>query len=194
MKKSTKRIIIINLIAMAAVIVATPMIVLNWLDSYTQHGKAIEVPNVCGLSLDEGAKQLSDKTLGYEIVDYKYNKDAGENEILEQRPAGAEKVKSGRKIQLTLNSSKEPTMKLPDVIDNCSLREAEARLRAAGFKLTENITINGEKDWVYSVLMGKDTLKSGIEIPLGSTLTIIIGSGDEVEKVDSVLVDDSWFE
>ena len=85
-------------------------------------------------------------------------------------------------------------MKLPDVIDNCSLREAEARLRAAGFKLTENITINGEKDWVYSVLMGKDTLKSGVEIPLGSTLTIIIGSGDEVEKRDSVLVDDSWFE
>ncbi len=194
MKKSTKKIILINLAAMLVVVLAAPLLTLNWLDSYTMHGKAIEVPNVCGLTLDEGAKRLGDKTLGYEIVDYKYQKDAAENEILEQRPAGLSKVKKGRKIHLTLASSKEPTMALPDVIDNCSLREAEARLRAAGFKLTENITIKGEKDWVYSIMMGKDTLRSGAQVALGSTLTIVIGSGNEEEKEESVIVDDSWFE
>ena len=194
MKKSTKKIILINLAAILVVVLAAPLLTLNWLDSYTMHGKAIEVPNVCGLTLDEGAKRLGDKTLGYEIVDYKYQKDAAENEILEQRPAGLSKVKKGRKIHLTLASSKEPTMALPDVIDNCSLREAEARLRAAGFKLTENITIKGEKDWVYSIMMGKDTLRSGAQVALGSTLTIVIGSGNEEEKEESVIVDDSWFE
>jgi beta-lactam-binding protein with PASTA domain len=194
MKKSTKRIILINLAAMIAVIVAAPLLTLNWLDSYTMHGKAIEVPDICGLTLDEGAKRLSDKLLGYEIVDYKYQKDAAENEILEQRPAGLSKVKKGRKIQLTLASNKEPTMALPDVIDNCSLREAEARLRAAGFKLTEHVTIKGEKDWVYSIMAGKDTLRSGAQVALGSTLTIVIGSGNEEEAEESVIVDDSWFE
>ena len=194
MKKRTKRIIILNLIAMVAVVVTIPFAVLAWLDDYTLHGKVIEVPNVCGQSLDAGAQLLNEKLLGYEIVDYKYQKGAAENEILEQRPAGAAKVKKGRKIQLTLNSGKEPTMQLPDVIDNCSLREAEARLRAAGFKLTEHITVAGEKDWVYSVIRGKDTLKTAAQVPLGSTLTLVIGSGDEKEKVDDVLVDDSWFE
>lgn len=179
---------------MAAVVVAVPFAVLAWLDDYTLHGKVIEVPNVCGKSLDAGAKLLNDKFLGYEIVDYKYQKGAGENEILEQRPSGAAKVKKGRKIQLTLNSGKEPTISLPDVIDNCSLREAEARLRAAGFKLTEHVTVAGEKDWVYSVIMGEDTLKSAAEVPLGSTLTLVIGSGDEAESADTILVDDSWFE
>ena len=179
---------------MAAVIVAIPFVVLSWLDDYTLHGKVIEVPNVCGKSLDEGAKLLSEQFLGYEIVDYKYQKGAAENEILEQRPAGTSKVKKDRKIQLTLNSGKEPTMLLPDVIDNCSLREAEARLRAAGFKLTEHVTVAGEKDWVYSVMKGKDTLKTAAQVPLGSTLTIVIGSGDEKESVEDVLVDDSWFE
>ena len=192
--KRTLKIILINILAMAAVAVAVPFAVLAWLDDYTLHGKAIEVPNVCGRTLDEGAKMLGDKTLGYEIVDYKYLKGAAENEILEQRPAGLSKVKKGRKIQLTLNSGKEPTISLPDVVDNCSLREAVARLRAAGFKLTEHVTVAGEKDWVYSVMMGKDTLKSSSEIPLGSTLTLVIGSGDAVENADSVLVDDSWFE
>ena len=192
--KRTLKIILINILAMAAVAVAIPFAVLAWLDDYTLHGKAIEVPNVCGRTLDEGAKILGDKTLGYEIVDYKYLKGAAENEILEQRPTGLSKVKKGRKIQLTLNSGKEPTISLPDVVDNCSLREAVARLRAAGFKLTEHVTVAGEKDWVYSVMMGKDTLKSSSEIPLGSTLTLVIGSGDAVENADSVLVDDSWFE
>lgn len=179
---------------MIILIVAVPFFVLNWLDDYTMHGHVIEVPDVCGMSLDAGAKCLNDKMLGYEIVDYKYQKGADENEILEQRPAALGKVKKGRKIHLTLNSNKEPTMALPDVIDNCSLREAEARLRAAGFKLTEHVTVAGEKDWVYFVIMGTDTLKTGSQIPLGTTLTIVIGSGDEVEQADSVLVDDSWFE
>ena len=179
---------------MVTVIVAIPFAVLSWLDDYTLHGKVIEVPNVCGQSLDAGAQLLNDKLLGYEIVDYKYQKGAAENEILEQRPVGASKVKKGRKIQLTLNSGKEPTMLLPDVIDNCSLREAEARLRAAGFKLTEHVTVAGEEDWVYSVIRGKDTLKTGAQVPLGSTLTLVIGSGDQKENADSILVDDSWFE
>ncbi|MBR5277311.1 MAG: PASTA domain-containing protein [Bacteroidaceae bacterium] len=194
MKKRTKRIILINFIAMALVVVATPFVVLNWLDSYTLHGRTIEVPNICGMSIDEGAERLKKSSLGYEIVDYKYQKGAAENEILEQRPVGASRVKKDRKIHLTLNSNKEPTMALPDVVDNCSLREAVARLRAAGFKLTPHDTISGEKDWVYSVKMGEDTLRNGAHIAIGSTLTLVVGSGKEVEAVDSVLVEESWFE
>ena len=194
MKKKTRNIILINLIAMAIVVVATPFVVLNWLDSYTLHGKAIEVPNVCGKTLDEGAFALQEQMLGYEIVDYKYQKGAKENEILEQRPAANAKVKKDRKIMLTLNSNKEPTIALPDVADNCSLREAVARLRAAGFKLTEHDTIKGEKDWVYSVMKDEDTIRNGEQIAIGSTLTLVIGSGAEEEHADSVVVEDSWFE
>ena len=194
MKKKTRNIIRINLIAMAIVVVATPFVVLNWLDSYTLHGKAIEVPNVCGKTLDEGAFALQEQMLGYEIVDYKYQKGAKENEILEQRPAANAKVKKDRKIMLTLNSNKEPTIALPDVADNCSLREAVARLRAAGFKVTEHDTIKGEKDWVYSVMKDEDTIRNGEQIAIGSTLTLVIGSGAEEEHADSVVVEDSWFE
>ena len=83
MKAKTKKTILFNFTAMIAVIIATPLLVLNWLDSYTLHGKAIEVPTVCGMSLDEGARRLSEKTLGYEIVDYKYKKGAVENEVVD---------------------------------------------------------------------------------------------------------------
>ena len=68
---------------MAVVVVATPFVVLNWLDSYTLHGKAIEVPNVCGMSIDEGAERLKKSSLGYEIVDYKYQRDCRHNRTQE---------------------------------------------------------------------------------------------------------------
>ena len=177
MKKSTKRIILINLAAMIAVIVAAPLLTLNWLDSYTMHGKAIEVPDICGLTLDEGAKRLGDKRLGYEIVDYKYQKDAAENEILEQRPAGLSKVKKGRKIQLTLASNKAPTMALPDVIDNCSLREAEMKLKNLGFKIGVHELVPGDQDWVFGVKVKGRSVSSGTRVPAGSAVTLVVGEG-----------------
>ena len=60
--------------------------------------------------------------------------------------------------------------------------------------MTPHDTITGEKDWVYSVKMGEDTLRNGELIAIGTTLTLVIGSGDEKEEADSVVVEDSWFE
>ena len=193
-KKRTVKMVVINLLAMLATIIIIPAIVLAWLDSYTNHGESCRVPDICGMQLDEAKEVLRKQNLDLEIVDYKYKKGAAENEIVEQRPVANAFVKEGRKIMLVMSSVSKPMVTLPSVTDNCSLREAEARLRAAGFKLTEHVTIKGEKDWVYSILAGKDTLRSGAQVALGSTLTIVIGSGNEEEKEESVIVDDSWFE
>ena len=60
--------------------------------------------------------------------------------------------------------------------------------------MTPHDTITGEKDWVYSVKMGEDTLRNGEQVAIGTTLTLVIGSGDEKEEADSIVVEDSWFE
>ena len=192
MKRSV-RIVIINLSAMLALLIALPFIALSWLDSYTLHGETIEVPDICGMQLEDAASLLRSKKLDFEIIDYKYVKGAEDNEVLEQRPVAAARVKEGRKIEITMSSSHEPMQVIPPVIDNCSLREAQARLRASGFKLGENVYVSGEKDWVYSLICGKDSLRNGMQIPVGSTVVLVIGSGDE--GVDSeVIVDEPWFE
>ena len=97
-------------------------------------------------------------------------------------------------MQLTLSSSKEPMQSLPDVADNSSLREAEARLLAAGFRLNPVVRVPGEADWVYSVLMGKDTIKNGSQVPMGAAITLLVGSGEEKVVEDTVIVDNDWFE
>ena len=192
--KSGVKVIIINLLAMLAVLVALPFIALSWLDSYTLHGVTIDVPNICGMQLEEATSLLREKKLDFEIIDYKYVKGAQDNEVLEQRPTAASKVKEGRRIELTMSSSHEPVQVIPPVIDNSSLREAQARLRASGFKLGENVYVSGEKDWVYSLLLGKDTLRNGMQIPVGSTVVLVIGSGDDEGDNSEVVVDEPWFE
>ena len=57
----------------------------------------------------------------------------------------------GRTIYLTVTTSKVPLVKLPDLIDNSSLRQAEAKLKAMGFKLTEPEYVSGEQDWIYGI-------------------------------------------
>ena len=192
--KSVIKIILINLAAMCAVVFIICYAVFAWLDSYTLHGQVIDVPAVCGMHIDDASEALRNADLDYEVVDYKYKKGAAENEVVEQHPLRGAQVKKGRRIQLTLNSANEPMQNLPDIVDNCSLREAEARLRAAGFKLTEGVRVPGETDWVYSVLMGADTLKNGAKVPMGATLTLVVGSGEEPVVVDEPVMEDSWFE
>ena len=193
-RKKNMRLVLVNLVAMLIVVIAIPFVALSWLDSYTLHGETIEVPNICGIQLKEASSLLREKSLDFEIVDYKYVKGAKDDEVLEQRPVAASRVKEGRKIELTMSSSHEPMQVIPPVVDNSSLREAQARLRASGFKLGENVYIPGEKDWVYSLLCGKDTLRNGMQIPMGSTVVLVIGGGDEEENEGDIVVDENWFE
>ena len=92
-------------------------------------------------------------------------------------------------------------------IYNSSMRQAQARLLAAGFKLSENEHIAGEKDWVYGVKYKGRTLTNGEKVPVGATLTLIVGDGGELpQEGDSTAVeattptsskdsaaDESWF-
>ena len=83
-------------------------------------------------------------------------------------------------MYLTVCTHRTPTRVIPDVIDNSSLREAQARILAAGFQLTENAYIAGEKDWVYGVRYRGKTLRPGAKVPVGAALTLVVG-GDEAD-------------
>jgi hypothetical protein len=100
-------------------------------------------------------------------------------------------VKSGRIIYLTVNALKTPTITLPDIIDNSSLREAMAKLTAMGFKLAMPQFVPGEKDWVYGVLVGGKSVVTGSKISVEDSLVIQVGNGmrdasDSVNYIDPI--------
>ena len=196
----------LNLIAMPCFVVAVILGVLHWLDTYTHHGESIIVPNVNGLPLKQAEIEFDKKNLKFMVVDSNYLKGMLAGAILDQNPAGGAKVKKGRTIYLTINTDEVPKIAIPDIIDNSSYRQAEARLRSLGFKLTEPEFIEGEKDWIYGVKYNGKELTSGEKIPREAVLTLCVGDdkleGDSLQtdslfletgKDNKPIVDESWF-
>lgn len=187
--------LLINLVAMAVVVVAAVLITFRWIDSYTEHGIAISVPDITGMQEQEAIDALARHELVGVMSDHIYVKGVAAGEVTAQRPVADAKVKRGRKIYLTVNSGNHPMIAIPDIIENCSLREAESRLRAAGFKLAPHDTIPGDLDWVYAVRYNERELQNYEQIPQGAELTIVVGGGGalENENKEEPIVEDGWF-
>lgn len=182
--------------------------VLKGLDIYTRHGEAVVVPNVKGMGVAEAERLFANQGLTGVVSDSSYVKNLPAGCILDYNPAAGQKVKQGRTIYLTINTLSIPLHVVPDVADNSSMRQAQARLLASGFKLNENELVPGEKDWVYGVKYKGRLLAKDEQVPQGSTLTLLVGDGGELpQEGDSIDVegnapasatedpatDDSWF-
>jgi beta-lactam-binding protein with PASTA domain len=182
----------VNIIGMVVAVFLLIFIVIEGLSLYTHHGDVVEVPDVKGLSLDEARLMLKNHGLDGVVVDSSYVKTMPAGCVLELLPAAGQTVKEGRVIYLTVNTGTAPLYVIPDVADNSSARQARARMIAAGFKLTEDEHISGERDWVYGVKYNGRELRHGEKVPVGATLTLLVGNGGSLPvESDSLDVDDS---
>ena len=180
-----------NLAAMVAVVVLLAFGFKAAIGFNTHHGESIAVPKLIHKNSADAEHILNELGLTMEVTDTGYVKTLPPGCILEQSPAPGECVKSGHVIAVTVNAASSPTITLPDVIDNCSLREAMAKLTAMGFKLGQPEFIAGEKDWVYGILVKGRHVTSCDKIPVDDVLIIQAGNGmrsadDSVNYVDPV--------
>lgn len=196
-----------NLWAMALVSVALVWGVFKWLDIYTRHDVSVTVPEVKGMLLPEAQQLLEKHSLKPIISDSTYSPSQPGGMVLDMNPTQGAVVKEGRAVYLTVNTNRPPMRIIPNLIDNSSLRQAEAKLLAMGFKLGENDSIEGEKDWIYGIKYKGAHLQNGDEVPIGATLVLEVGSGEyamgfgedslqtrDISVDEATLVDDSWFE
>lgn len=203
----------LNLLAMVVVLFGVLFGVLQWLDHYTRHGEAVVVPDVKGMRVVQAEALFRNRGLSCQVVDSSYRKDLTPGCIIDYTPVAGQKVKEGRVIYLTINTLSIPPKQIPDVADNSSLRQAEARLLASGFKLAGIDTVRGEPDWVYGVKYEGRLLNRGEAVPTGAALVLVVGNGDgggfpllnDSLAIDSSAVkpatimpeetkdDDSWF-
>ena len=177
-----------NLLAMLVVVILLGIGVRFGIDAYTHHGESIAIPDIRHKNWADAEKILENAGLQIEVSDTGYVKTLPPDCILEQSPAPGELVKSGHVIYVTVNASSTPSLALPDVIDNSSLREAMAKLTAMGFKLGAPQFIPGEQDWVYGILVNGRHVVAGDRIPVGATLIIQVGNGqrDASDSIDMV--------
>lgn len=187
-KKVCSRFLLLNLLAMAVVVLLLCLGVGYGLDFYTHHGEGIEVPELKGMRYDKAYMMLQEKGLNIVVSDSGYNKTLPADCILAQTPGRGQKVKQGHTIYVTVNSPSSPTFAIPDIVDNSSIREAEAKLTAMGFRLAPTQYVTGEKDWVYGIQCRGRRVSNGDRVPIDYPLTLMVGSGtyDESSDVDYV--------
>lgn len=182
-----------NLAAMAVVVGVLFAGVKYGLDIYTHHGEAILVPNLRQKSIKEAEQLLAHLGMEMVVSDTGYVKALPPDCVLEQSIEPGERVKSGHVIYLVINSSNTPTLTLPDIIDNSSLREAMAKLTSMGFKLSQPKFIPGEKDWVYDVQVNGKSVAAGDKVSVEEALVIVAGNG-RLSAADSlnIIEDDGY--
>lgn len=197
-----------NLLAMVVAAIALIVGSFIWLGHYTRHDVSVTVPDVMGLQYNEAKALLAEHKLVAVISDSTYNTSRPGGIVLDMTPVKGSVVKDGRMVYLTINTSRPPMRIIPNLIDNSSLREAEAKLLAMGFKLTPNDSVPGEADWIYGIKHKGAYIENGDELPIGSTLTLEVGSGEydmnmgfeedssvvDVSDQEATVIDDSWFE
>lgn len=188
--KLASRYLLIHLIAMVVVVILLCFGIKYGLDYYTHHGEGIIVPQVKGLDYSKARLMLEEEGLVILVSDSGYNKTLPANCILAQTPGSGMKVKQGHIVYVTVNSPSSPTFAIPDIVDNSSVREAEAKLMAMGFQLLPAQKVHGERDWVYGILSRGRRVSNGDRVPIDYPLTLLVGNGslgetDDYEYVES---------
>lgn len=167
-----------NLIAMLLVGIALCEGLWIWMERYTMHGESVEVPELKGMNINDAEYALANLELLAVVVDSAYVRTQPAGIVLEQKPAPDCRVKPGREIYLTVNQRQTPTNTIPDIAGNCSRREAEARLRALGFKIGPMELVPGDPDWVIALKVGGREVYSGERVPCDAPVVLVVGNSE----------------
>lgn len=147
------------------------------LNTYTNHGEKITVPNIKKKNIKAAKKELMKQGLKILVSDTLYLKNLPAGIVLEQIPSPGRVVKPGRIIYVVVNAGRSAEKKIPDVIDNSSAREAKAKLLAEGFKRVDIQYIAGEKEWLYGIKCNNKSIKNGDMVSIEAHLILLVGDG-----------------
>ena len=173
-----------NLIAMVLAGIAFCIALWVWMITYTKHGESVEVPEVKGMIINDAEYALEELDLVAVVVDSAYVRHQPAGIVLDQKPLAGSRVKSGREIYLTINQKQTPMNTIPDIAGNCSRHEAEARLRALGFKIGPMEFVPGDPDWVLALKVNGREVYAGERVPSDAPVTLVIGNTDYGSGVD----------
>jgi len=162
-----------------------------YLLKYTRHGEYLEVPDLYGKRLKEAEKILKEKHLQLVVTDtLDYDPDLPKFAVREQNPKARSAVKKGRKIYVKVNAGEYRNVTVPK-LRGLTERQAKSMLQAMGLRVGKVIEKPYFAEVVLEVIKDGDTLRAGDRLPVNSVVTLVVGSGEEEFRQDTVPVPDS---
>ncbi len=179
-----KRVLLLNILGAIALIISILFGVYRYLNSYTQHGETVTVPDLRGMTPDRLDDFLASKHLKYVIIDSIFVTKKPKGAVLEQDPMPNEKVKENRTIYITTNSKVPPQVKFPS-LEDYSYPYVVAFLATYGLRIGElSYQPDLAKNRVLSARYRGRELKAGDKIPKGSEIALTLGDGLGNTKVE----------
>ncbi len=166
----------LNIILIAIVIFLIIQATLFWLKAYSRHSESVEVPNLTGYAIDALDNLLINTDLTYEITDSIYSEDFPRGVVIIQNPLPGKKVKEGRTIFISVNSTVPEMVQMPDLYGK-SRRIALPILEISGLKAGA-ITYKPDEsctDCVIDQLHNGVSIKAGEKIRKGQEVMLVLG-------------------
>ncbi len=173
----------INLILMLLLSAVLVFATLTFLKIYTQHGISENVPDLSGMTFEEANDALKHHNFRLAVHDSTFVNGKKANEIINQDPVAGSSVKKSRKIYLTVNASKPPETKLPDILDS-SLKNAREQLTSRGLLMGDIEQIPGLGEVVKKIKVKGEEKLPGEPIFKGTMVDLVVTDGIGTRKID----------
>ena len=164
-----------NLLIAAALVLGRVLVVSICLSVFTRHGQEIAVPDMTQMSSEAAIQAAADLGLNARVTDSVYVRRAPMGVVFSQRPKPGSKVKSGRKIDLTINAVSPKMVPMPSLV-GLSMRQAKAELSSRGLVLGKLMYVSDiATNNVLRQIYGGSEVEEGTLLESGSPVTLVVG-------------------
>ncbi|MEN9298548.1 MAG: hypothetical protein RLZZ429_861 [Bacteroidota bacterium] len=176
-QKITAKPLWVNILAGLGIVLILIILFFSLLGWITNYGKVTTVPSVTGQEVTAAIQVLEQAGFEVEIQDSVYVDSLPKLAVVRQTPEADAAVKSGRTIYLTVNRQVSPQVEMPSLI-GYSVKSAELYLQSLQLKLG-TITYKPDiaRNSVLEQLYNGIPIKAGDKVPLGATISFVLGSG-----------------
>lgn len=189
-KKSANKImknpIVRNAVWIVVVLVVLLVAASLLLRAGTRHGSHLSVPEFSGMHISEAARLARSEGLEIIVNDSLFVPVYDGGTVLDQLPKSGAEVKAGRKVYVTVNSSRQKSVTVPYVAGR-SLRQAKNMLETAGLEIARLEYVDDiATNYVLEQYLGSEQVlpESRIEAEMGTGVTLIVGVQEESSTAD----------
>lgn len=176
---------------LAALVVVVVMIAgaIIFLEIVTKHNQELVVPDLSNMTVAEAEKEAMANDMVVEVTDSVFVKRMKRGAVFRQNPAPGSKVKSGRRITLTINAVNAKKITMPNLV-GFSMRQAKAELLSRGLVLGKLIYVQDlATNNVLRQLYRNLEIEPGTMIESESVIDLVVGlnGNDFVTYVPDVI-------
>ena len=168
-----------HLLIAAGIVVVLVVGAMVFLNIATKHNQELSVPDFSNLTITEAQELAAQHQMVIEVTDSAFVKRMKRGAVYRQNPAPGSKVKSGRRIVVTINAVNAKKLTMPNLV-GLSMRQAKAELLSRGLVLGKLVYVQDmATNNVLKQLHQNREIEPGEMVESESVIDLVVGLNGE---------------